>query len=302
MGGFRWGVLGAARVADEALLPAIAASGSGSVTAIASLRPERAAELAVRHGVDRVHRSYDDLLADGSLDGVYVALPNALHCEWSVRALRAGKHVLCEKPLAVSVEEARRIDATARAEGRLAMEALMYRFDPATRELVESVTRPRYVHAAASFLLGDPTDVRLDPALGGGALLDLGCYAVDAVRWLLGEPEAVSATAHRDGVDRSVAATLGFADGALATIWASFEAAPVQELTVVGADGATRALHRPFSSYFDPEQPDRFGPQRAMVDAFVHAATTGAAAPYPLSESIGTLAVIERIRTSAGLA
>jgi D-xylose 1-dehydrogenase (NADP+, D-xylono-1,5-lactone-forming) len=263
---------------------------------------ERAAALAAKHGIGRWYGSYDELLADDAVDGVYVALSNAQHRRWTAAALERGKRVLCEKPLALTAAEAREIDAAAAATGRLAMEAFMYRFDDQTRAFVASVGRPRYAHAAASFVPADPSDIRLDTALGGGALLDLGCYAVDAVRWLLGEPESVTAIAHVDGVDRSVAATLGFADGALATLWASFEVPPCQELAIVGADGYARTSHRPFASYFDPSVPDRFAPQRTMVDAFVDAALAGRPPPIPLSESIATLSVLDRIRASAGIA
>jgi D-xylose 1-dehydrogenase (NADP+, D-xylono-1,5-lactone-forming) len=298
---FRWGILGAAKVADGALIPAISTSRTSRVDAIASRSAERAAALAAKHGIDRTYDSYDDLLADESLDGIYVALPNALHREWTVEALGRGKHVLCEKPLAPTVAEARAIADAADASGCLAMEAFMYRFDSRTKAFVEAAPRPLYAYAAAAFLLDDPTNIRFDASLGGGALLDLGCYLVDAIRWLLGEPESVTARAHVDGVDRSMAATLGYADGALANIWASYEVPRLQDLAVSWAGGHARAAHYPFSSYIDPSEPDRFAPQRAMVDAFAEAAVRGLPAPLPLSDSIATLAVIERIRDSAGI-
>jgi predicted dehydrogenase len=298
---FRWGVLGAAKVADAALIPAISTSRTGRIGAIASRSVERAGALAAKHGVKRTYGSYDELLADDSLDAVYVALPNALHREWTIAALERGKHVLCEKPLAVSAAEAQEIAAAAEASGLLAMEAFMYRFDARTRAFVDSLPRPLYAHAAASFVLDDGDNVRFKASLGGGVLLDLGCYLVDALRWLLGEPESVTATAHVDGVDRSVAATLGYADGALASLWASYEAPRMQELAVAWPGGHARAAHYPYSSYVDPSEPDRFAPQRAMVDAFAEAAMSGAPAPLPLSGSIATLRVIERIRESAGI-
>src|SRR5437870_10366731 len=174
------------------MLDALHAAGNAIPVAIASRDAERAAVMARRHDIAVVHPSYDALLADDAVDAVYIALVNSSHREWTLRALDAGKHVLCEKPLAMSATEARDMAAAASAARRTLMEALMYRFHPRMQELRESAGRLRYLHAAFSFPLADVANYRLQPALGGGALLDTGCYTLDVARWFLGEPVTVS--------------------------------------------------------------------------------------------------------------
>src|SRR5579875_990245 len=299
-GGVRWGILGAAWVAGRAVLPALRDARGAVPLAIASRSPERARELAARHGVPRVHAGYEELLADPEVDAVYVPLPNALHREWTLRALRAGKHVLCEKPLAVDAAQAREMAAAARGRGRLLMEAVMYRFHPAVRELVASLTshRVRFLHAVFGFPLDPavaPDTYRLRPELGGGALLDVGCYLVDLTRWLLGEPAEVDAVWHRGptGVDLSCTAVLGFPDGAQAALHASLECAEHQELVAVHGGGVVRR-DRPFTAWRDPHDP-----YQLMVEAFSAAVLDGDPPPLPLESSIATLEVLDRIRAAA---
>src|SRR5262249_41324878 len=157
--------------------------------------PDRAREMAARHDVPRVHEDYAALLADPDVDAVYLPLPNSLHLPWTLRALAAGKHVLCEKPLALNETEAREMADAARAAGRRLMEAAMCRFQPRMRELVASFAGQeiRRVSASFSFQIQDLANYRLRPEFGGGALLDVGFYTADIARWLLGEPERVEA-------------------------------------------------------------------------------------------------------------
>jgi xylose dehydrogenase (NAD/NADP) len=288
-------VLGAADIADRALLPALEQAAAAEPLAIASRDPDRARDLARRHRLERVHADYASLLADPDVDAVYVPLPNALHRTWALRALEAGKHVLCEKPLALDAGQAEEMAAAAERAGRLLMEALMYRFHPRMRCLRASLEGVPIRRLEASFafrLRGE--GYRLRPELGGGALLDVGCYLVDLVRWLLGEPERVAADRHLGptGVDLSCSALLGFPGGAVASLYASFEAPEHQELTVVTEGWVVRQSF-PFTAWRDPDDP-----YRLMVEAFSRAAMAGEAAPLPLRESIATLRVLDRIRAA----
>jgi xylose dehydrogenase (NAD/NADP) len=292
----RWGVLGAAWIADVALLPALRQAAGAELLAIASRDQARARELAGRHGVERVHADYAALLADPDVDAVYLPLPNSLHLPWTLRALAAGKHVLCEKPLALNATEAREMADAAEASGRLLMEAVMYRFHPRLRALKASLagTEIRHVWASFAFAIDKPDNYRLRPDLGGGALLDVGFYTADVARWLLGEPERVEAVIRRDAVDMSCSALLGFAGGAQATMFASFEAPELQELLVVCA-GRVERVDRPFTGWEEPDDP-----YRLMVEEFSQAAASGAPPPVPLDSSIANMRLLDRIRDAAG--
>jgi xylose dehydrogenase (NAD/NADP) len=289
----RWGVLGAAWIADRALLPALREAEGSELLAIASRDPSRARELAVRHGIPRVHADYAALLGDPEVDAVYVPLPNSLHLPWTQRALAAGKHVLCEKPLALNATEAHEMADAARSAGRLLMEAGMYRFQPRMRALVASLAGAeiRHLSAAFAFPIQAVDNYRLRPELGGGALLDVGFYVADVARWLLGEPERVEAVIRSDAVDMTCSALLGFAGGAQAALFASFESAEHQELVVVCADRVVR-LEWPFT----PQPDDQY---RLMVEAFCEAVRTGAEPPLPLESTIANMRLLDRIRDAA---
>ena len=260
---------------------------------MAARDPDRARDLAARHGVPRVHDDYAAVLADPDVDAVYVPLPNSLHLTWTQRALAAGKHVLCVKPLALDATEAREVAGSARASGRLLMEAAMYRFQPRMRALVASLAGAdiRHVGASFGFPIAAMDNYRLRPELGGGALLDVGFYVADVARWLLGDPDRVEAVVHGGAVDMSCSALLRFPGGAHAALFASFESAEHQELVVVCTDRVER-LERPFT-------PDGHDQYRLMVEAFCAAARTGAESPLPLESSIATLALLDRIRDAA---
>lgn len=286
-----WGVLGAADIARKAVLPAIAASRNGRIVALASRSAERARHLLEGYPGAEVADSYDAVLARSDVDAVYIPLPNGLHREWTLRAMAAGKHVLCEKPLALNAVEAEDMAAAAVRSGRLLMEAFMYRFHPAMIEFVERLREPMHVETNFAFTLQGDTDIRLDPTLGGGALLDVGCYTVSVSRWVLGEPVEVMAHAHvAHGVDMSVTALLGFPNGETASIWASFESPEVQDLTVVTRDEVHRRA-RPFSSWRDPHDP-----YQLMVESFSDSILYGRPAHIPPSESVANMRVLDRIR------
>jgi xylose dehydrogenase (NAD/NADP) len=215
------------------------------VVAVASRERASAEQYAREHGIRRPHAGYDSLLADPEIDVVYISLPNSLHVEWTVRALQAGKHVLCEKPLSRRAADAERAYDVAEREGRLLMEAFMYRHNPQTRRLTElvdegAVGRVRMVRAAFSFVAGDPANVRLSTSLDGGALMDVGCYCVSGARLIAGEPVRVSAeqALGGDGVDVAFAGTMRFADDVLAHFDAGLALAARDELEVIGDAGA----------------------------------------------------------------
>lgn len=278
------------------MLAALKEAAGSQLLAIASRDRARAAVLAARHGVPRVHAGYADVLDDPHVDAVYLPLPNSLHLPWALRSLAAGKHVLCEKPLAVNATEAEEMVEAARAAGRLLMEAVMYRFHPRMRELVDSLScaEVRHLYASFGFPISDAGSYRLRPELGGGAVLDVGCYVADVSRWLLGQPERVEAVIRRKVVDMSCTALLGYGDGAQASLYASFEAPEYQELVIVCADRIVR-LDKPFTAWRDPHDP-----YRLMVEAFVEAVRSGAPAPLPPESSIANLRLLDRIRDAAG--
>ena len=282
----RFGVLGAADIARKALIPAIEAAANAEVVGLASRDFERGRRLFG----GRVYGDYLELLDDPKVDAVYLPLPNNLHREWAIRSLAAGKHVLCEKPLALTADEAEEMAAAAAKSGRLLMEAFMYRFHPRIRSVVADLWQhpPAVLKARFGFPLNAPGNYRLDPALGGGALLDVGCYTINLARWVLGEPEWVEAKGQFAEVDLTVEMTLGFASGARAELFASFETPETQGLEAGGV-----VVEKPFTAWKDP-----IDPYQAMVEEFSAAALGGLAAPLPLQDSIANLRVVDAVRRS----
>jgi xylose dehydrogenase (NAD/NADP) len=215
------------------------------ILAVASRRLDAAQQYAREHGIERAHGSYEAMLADPDIDVVYISLPNSLHVEWTVRALEAGKHVLCEKPLGRRVAEVQAAFDVAEREDLLLMEAFMYRHNPQTRRLAElvaegAVGRLRMIRSAFSFAEADDANVRLSVAMDGGALMDVGCYCVSASRLLAGEPERVNAeqVTGGDGVDIVFAGTMRFPDDVLASFDAGLALDRRDDLEVVGDRGS----------------------------------------------------------------
>jgi predicted dehydrogenase len=247
----RWGILSTAKINDK-VLPGLRGAAETEVVAVASRDGERARAYARERDIPRAHDSYEALLADPEVEVVYIPLPNALHVPWALRALEAGKHVLCEKPIARRAADAERAVTAAREHGRLLAEAFMYRHHPQTRRLTELVAEGavgelRAVRSHFSFHYTSESDVRLSAELDGGALMDVGCYCVSAARLLAGEPEAARAfqVIGGDGVDIRFAATMRFAHGVLAHFDAGLDFADRFELEVVGSQG-TLTLHDPW--------------------------------------------------------
>lgn len=239
-----WGILGPGRIAHK-FAAGLKESAEAHLLAVASRDAERGRAAAEAMGAVRSYGSYAEILSDTDVEAVYIALPNSLHAEWAIRAAQAGKHVLCEKPLAPTTAEAESMFEAARANNVWMMEAFMYRFHPRTLQLQEIVGQGlignvRLVRAGFSFSLDREQDVRWDATLAGGALYDVGCYTINLARMVVGEaPRRVWATAQwtPSGVDHTLLATLEYPGGALAQIACSFRASFQQQAQIVGNNG-----------------------------------------------------------------
>ena len=239
----RWGLLSTARI-NEAILGGARRSERTQVVAVASRDQARADAYARERGLERAYGSYDALLEDDEIEVVYNSLPNSLHVEWSIRALDAAKHVLCEKPLDRRIEAVERAFDTADRNGRLLMEAFMYRHHPQTRKAAElvrdgAVGKLRQLRSLFSFTLTDEADVRLSPELDGGALMDLGCYCISMQRLLAGEPKLVFGRQRLGGggVDVGFVGVLEFPHDVLGEFHCGFDLPEGNGLEAIGSEG-----------------------------------------------------------------
>jgi predicted dehydrogenase len=313
----RWGLLGAAAITDRRLAPAFREAGH-ELAVVGARSLERARDFADRHGVGRAVEGYEEVLA-ADVDAVYVALPNDLHERWSVAALQAGRHVLCEKPLALDASGAQRVADASAAAGRVVMEAIMTRHAPRTIALLDLVHGGgvgRLVSTSATFAFDmvRPANYRSEAGRGGGALLDVGIYGVSMARWLHAEePDSVEAVARwwPGGVDGTTVALLGFPAGGIATVTASFDSARAQSLEIIGTAGVL-SVPRPFTAgaehgeeavlLRDGEEVGRWraNPYVEMARAFAAAVESGAVvAPLPVADSVGSAAVLDRISAAS---
>lgn len=322
----RWGVLGVADIAVKSVIPAIQRSASGRVVAIASRSAGRASAAAEQLGIERAYDSYRALLADPAVDAVYVPLPNHLHCEWTLAAAAAGKHVLCEKPLALASADARRMAEQCAAAGVVLMEAFMYRLHPLWSAALERVHcgeigEPLAVNVLFSYFNDDPGNIRNQAHCGGGALYDVGCYAVSVARLVFGrEPSGVYAAARRDaglGTDVVTSGLLDF-DGRHATFTCATQLESNQRVEIMGTAGRI-VIEIPFN--IPPDRPTRLlhiaggdppvaprserielaaaDPYTVQADAFARAVLSGEPPPVAPDDSIANLVTIERIIAAA---
>ena len=316
MTALRWGLLSTARINGK-LARGAQATDAAEVVAVASRDAGRARAHARELGVPRSHGSYEALLADPEVDAVYNPLPNSMHAEWSVRALRAGKHVLCEKPLSRRVAEVEEAFDAAGEAGRVLVEAFMWRHTPQAAKLEElvaagAVGRLRSIRAGFSFRLTDPRDIRLRRELDGGSLMDLGSYCVSGARFITGaEPVRVHGerVAGGDGVDVSFAATLRFPDDVLAQFECSFESARRHDLEVVGGEGILRlpdpwhgntpAIELERDGAIERLVPEPVDAYAAELEDFARAATGGAPPRWGREDALAQAAVIEALYASA---
>jgi D-xylose 1-dehydrogenase (NADP+, D-xylono-1,5-lactone-forming) len=313
-----WGVLGPGFVATQAVIPALQRSCNGRILALASRDLERAREVAGRWGIARAYGEYQKLLDDPDIDAVYIALPNHLHSHWTMQAAHAGKHVLCEKPLARSAREGEQMLAVCQQANVQLMEAAMYRFHPRWLRLWQLATdgtlgQLRFLHSSFTFRLTDPHNYRLSPAYGGGALLDVGCYCVNALCWLYGAApiEIQACMMHLDpsGIDCDVSALLRFSDGALGHIQCSFASAEHQTIELIGSEGAataplaftawrddTTTLRLQRGTSLIDEEFAPVDPYQLMVEHFAAVIHHSAALCYSPQEALQTLRVLDNIR------
>jgi predicted dehydrogenase len=314
----QFGVLGTADIARTAFVPAVDGT-DHEVVAIASRDGDRATAVARGLEIPRAYAGYEQLLADDALDAVYVPLPNSLHAEWTKRAADAGLHVLCEKPLGANAVEAADLGEYCAERGVTLMEAFMYRYHPRTERAIEiartELDDVRTVTARFTFRMDDrAADIRLDPELAGGSLMDVGCYAVHVARQVLGDPNLVTGvtTDRRDaGVDTEATAILAYEDGATAQVSCGF-ATPKTQFYRIKAENGWVAVDEAFNTDGDETTlryavdgqsvTETFDPVEQYALEVEHFADCVAAGRTPVTDAAdaaATLRVIEAIQESA---
>ncbi|MGA9365721.1 MAG: Gfo/Idh/MocA family oxidoreductase [Bacteroidota bacterium] len=313
----RWGLLSTARI-NDALIKPLRNSDRNELIAVASRDSNRAQAYAREKNIPRALGSYEAMISDPEVDVIYISLPNSMHAEWTIKATQAGKHVLCEKPLAVTVEEVDAIAAAAKQARVIVMEAFMYRCHPLTLEvkkLVESgaIGKLRLVRGSFTFNISSASDVRLDPALGGGSIWDVGCYPISYTRMIVGaEPvEAFGWQMTGAGdVDETFIGQLRFPGEVHAQFDCGFRSPYRTHIQIVGSDGSL-AVPRPFQPKLNerilltngdkeraitvPGQELYIGEVENMADAILH----GTAPRISLADSRGNVATIQALLRSA---
>ena len=327
MTSLRWGILSTANIAREKVIPGMRRAARTEVAAIASRDGMRAREVAAELGIPTAHDSYEALLADPAIDAVYIPLPNHLHKRWTLEAARAGKHVLCEKPLAMTSADAREMVEGCRAAGVHLQEAFMYRLHPswvAVREMVAAgrIGRLTAVQSWYSYYNDNAANIRNIRAVGGGALYDIGCYCVNLSRMLFAaEPTRVQAALARDpagGTDVLTSGLLEFDGGGVATFTCSTRAEDDQRVHLYGTKGRI-SIGIPFN--IPPDRPAEVfvtaggdppvaphtevltfpiaDPYAVEVEHFAAVVIDGAPPPVPPGDAVANLEVIERIFAAA---
>jgi len=317
----RWGVISTSNIGRAAVNPAIQASSNGELLAVASRNEAAAQAFAEKAGIPEYYGSYEALLEDERIEAVYNPLPNSLHKEWTIRAAEKGKHILCEKPLALDSTECREMEAAASANGVKLLEAFMYRFHPRTEKVLEMVREGavgdlKQIRSTFTFPLTRPDNIRWDPELGGGALMDVGCYCVNVSRTIVGrEPVEVRAMANfrTPGVDEQMAGTLRFGDG----LFAHFDCALTMERSeayqIHGTDGHLR-IQNAFLPGTDEAVIEKFDADdeltklkvkgadqyRLMVEHFAWCVLNDRPLRYTAEEAALNMRVIEALYESAG--
>ncbi len=319
---FRWGILSTANIAVEKVIPGMRRARGSEVLAIGSRDEGRGRAVASALGIPRAYSSYEALLADPDIDAVYIPLPNHLHARWTVEAARAGKHILCEKPLALTAGEAQGMVDACRDAGVLLMEAFMYRLHPswmAVRELIDAgrIGRLTAVDSWFSFFNDDPANIRNIHGAGGGALYDIGCYCINLSRMLFGsEPLRVEASVTRDPGSRVDVLTSGLLTfpGGVATFTCSTRVEPDQRVDIYGTSGRI-SIPIPFN--ISPDHSTRVlvtaggdppvapatevmtiaaaDPYAVEAERFAAAVRAGGPVPVPPEDAVANLRVIERV-------
>ncbi len=313
----RWGVLGTAKIAVEKVIPAMQKSQHCLIDGIASRSAENARTVAEKLGIAKAYGSYEELLADPEIDAVYNPLPNHLHVEWSIKAIEAGKHVLCEKPIALTSGEGERLLEAVREHPRLkVMEAFMYRHHPQwqrAKRLVDEgrIGELRTIQSFFSYYNRDPNNIRNQAGLGGGSLMDIGCYSISLSRFIFeAEPRRVFAVIEYDRefeVDRLASGIMDFGRGT-STFTCSTQLAPFQRVNIFGTEGRVE-IEIPFNA--PPDRPCRMWHQSGdeveeivleicdqytiQGDLFSQAILNDTAVPTPLEDAVANMKVIEAL-------
>jgi predicted dehydrogenase len=317
----RWGILSTANIGVKKVIPAMQSSQYCDIVAIASRHLEKAKNAANRLGIPQAYGSYEELLKRSDIDAVYNPLPNYLHVPWSIKALQAGKHVLCEKPIGLSSAEAQELLAEAQKHPELKiMEAFMYRFHPQwqrTQQLVNDggIGELRTIHSFFSYYNVDPGNIRNMAEIGGGGLMDIGCYCISLARFIFAaEPQRVSGIIEYDSqfqVDRLTSGMLEFSKGT-STFTCSTQLTPYQRVNIFGTKGRIE-IEIPFNA--PPDQPckiwHQFGTKTKEIvfdicdqytiqgDLFSLAVLNDAAVPTPLEDAVANMQAIEAVIESA---
>ncbi|MFZ0667088.1 MAG: Gfo/Idh/MocA family oxidoreductase [Acidimicrobiales bacterium] len=318
----RIGCLGAARIAPPALIKPCQSNDRVICAAVAARDPNRAREFATKHGINKVHGSYEALLADDEIDAVYNPLPNGLHGFWTQKALEHGKHVLCEKPFTANADEAQRVADATTASGLVVMEAFHWRYHPLAARMLEVIASGelgeiRRIEAALCFPLPRFKDIRWQLPLAGGALMDAGCYPVHMVRTLAGSEPTVqkaSAKLHSAGVDRRMEAEFTFADGPSGGIVASMWSSSLLRMRVkVTGSEATMKVFNPVSPHMfnrlsisgskrkRHERVQGAPTYNYQLEAFRAAVQEGAPTLTPPADAVANMRVIDAVYLAAGL-
>ena len=320
----RWGILSTARIARTMFVPGVRAGTETQVVAVGSRSLQAAREFADDLDIPRAYGSYEGLLRDPEVDAVYIALPNSLHAEWTLRAADAGKHVLCEKPLARRAADARRMAEACRTAGVVLMEAFMWRHHPQhahVRALLDSgaIGEPSFVRATFGYVIhparqAGGLNVRLDESLEGGSLMDIGCYSVNLARWVFGsEPVGVAAQQRIDptyGVEVAFGGVLRFAGGQLAMVDSSFDHAALNRYEIAGPEGRI-VVERAFRPDDSPGRVDVYrGPEHSLetvapanqfgceADHFARSVRAGRLLP-PAENGVAQATVVEALYAAA---
>lgn len=319
----RIGVLGAAAIAPAALLKPARRRDDVVVTAIAARDVERARAFAAQHHIPSVHDSYQAVLDDPDVDAVYIPLPNSLHAQWTLAAIEAGKHVLCEKPFTANAAEARRVADAAEASDLVVMEAFHYRYHPLTvlvRSLLDrdAIGTVRHIEAHVCLPLVRGSDIRYQFDLAGGAMMDAGCYAIHALRVFGGgEPKVIAAqaTLRSPEVDRRMDAEFRFPDGAIGRVIASLWSRRFVDVSarIIGDDGEIRVMNFVAPHRFNRITVRARGRTRStsvsgeasydyQLRAFTDAVLRGEEILTPAADAVATMSVIDDVYRTAGLA
>lgn len=313
-----WGILSTAAIAEKAYVPGIRAACNGTIRAVASRSPDKARAFAEKHGIPVSYGSYEELLTDEEIDVIYNPLPVALHAEWTLKALEAGKPVLCEKPFALSASEARAMEKKSQETKLLVAEAVMYRYHPLTQKVRELVTAGaigelKVIESNFHGVQDTGNNIRFNKELGGGAMLDLGIYCVNLARFLTGEePSTIHATGFvnpENGVDESVAGVLGFPSGVVSSFACSMRTQFSCSYRLTGTAGSISVPQGGMLVWPDQSFPiclnneegektieiDPANHYQLMAEDFAASVLEGRSPAYPVDDAIANMAVIDEI-------